>query len=42
MSLPHVNQLDRDAIEDLGVIDDDRTEMSGIVRNHGLKNEAAD
>lgn len=27
MSNPHVRQLDRDALEDRGLVDDDRTEM---------------
>lgn len=27
MSHPHITQSDRDAIEDRGLIDDDRTEM---------------
>jgi len=26
MSYPHINQLDRDAIEDFGLVDDDHTE----------------
>jgi hypothetical protein len=27
LSLPHVNQVDRDALEDRGLVDDDNTEI---------------
>ena len=36
MSLPHINQCDRDAIEDRGLVDDDNTEVRTALALSGV------